>query len=420
MGFWSRLGILRGENGMTQNVLIVHNYYQIPGGEDTVVANEKKMLEAHGHKVWLYTRSNAELKSFGPFQKLALPFTAIYSRKTYREVKKLIRDNNIDVLHVHNTLSLISPSVYYAGFDCKIPVIQTMHNFRFLCPGAEFYRDGKICEDCVREKSGLWCGVKHKCYRGSFLQTLASSVTLKLHRMLGTYRKLHYICLTEFNKEKLLLLNRGKKQLIDECQVFVKPNFTYDPTDTHDCKKFVTENKADYYIYVGRLEEIKGIHVILKAFRKNGKELYVIGSGTREEIICQYIAKHDLKNIHLMGYQPRERVDELIRGANAMIVAPQWYETFGMTVVEAFASHTPVIVGDMGNAGGLVEEGKNGWHFSYRSAADLERVVAKVDALGEEQRRQIGENAYRTYADYYSEEVNYRMLKEIYDTVCRK
>ncbi|MGN0346283.1 MAG: glycosyltransferase, partial [Lachnospiraceae bacterium] len=262
---------------MTQNVLIVHNYYQIPGGEDTVVANEKKMLEAQGHKVWLYTRSNEELKTFGVFQKMALPFTTIYSRKTYREVKKLIRENNIDILHVHNTLSLISPSVYYAGFVCKIPVIQTMHNFRLLCPGAEFYRDGKICEDCVRKKSGLWCGVKHKCYRGSFFQTLASSVTLKLHRMLGTYRKLHFICLTEFNKEKLLLLNHRKKPQIDDCKVFVKPNFTYDPTHAQDCKKFVTENnvecgisvtnnaeceifvtekKADYYVYVGRLEEI--------------------------------------------------------------------------------------------------------------------------------------------------------------------
>lgn len=138
---------------------MVHNYYQIPGGEDTVVANEKKMLEEHGHKVVLYTRNNAELKTMNLLQKMLLPFTTIFNPKTYREIKKIIKKEKIDIVHVHNTLNLVSPSVYYAAKAMKVPVVQTIHNFRLLCPGATFYRDGHICEDCVSK--GLMCAVKH-------------------------------------------------------------------------------------------------------------------------------------------------------------------------------------------------------------------------------------------------------------------
>nr|WP_106784354.1 glycosyltransferase [Lysinibacillus timonensis] len=208
---------------LKHKILIVHNYYQIPGGEDTVVANEKKMLELNGHEVVLYSRNNSELKRMGKFRKLLLPFTTVFSIKTYKEVKKVIRQQNIELVHVHNTLNLISPSVYYAAFSCKVPVIQTIHNFRLLCPSATFYRDGVICEECVCK--GLKSAIKYSCYRGSKIQTLACVITLKIHRLLGTYRRLNFICLTEFNKRKLLELNKGKKQIIDPDKVFVKPNF---------------------------------------------------------------------------------------------------------------------------------------------------------------------------------------------------
>ncbi|MCP1450452.1 glycosyltransferase [Priestia megaterium] len=206
-----------------KRVLIVHNYYQIPGGEDTVVNNEKKMLEEKGYEVWFYSRNNDELKSMSRLRKLFLPVTTIFSFKTYVEVKNIIKRNKIGVVHVHNTLNLVSPSVYYAAFTTKTPVVQTIHNFRLLCPGALLYRNGNVCVDCIDK--GLKCAVVHKCYRESRLQTLACVITLKIHRFLGTYRKLNYICLTEFNKKKLLEINKGKKQIIDPSKVFVKPNF---------------------------------------------------------------------------------------------------------------------------------------------------------------------------------------------------
>lgn len=210
-----------------QKVLMVHNYYQIPGGEDTVVANEKRLLEEHGHEVVLYTRHNNELKGMSKLQKLCLPFKTIFNPRTYRDIKRIIKEEKIEIVHVHNTLNLISPAVYYAAVKMKVPAVQTIHNFRFLCPGATFYRDGHICEDCVRK--GLGCAVKHKCYRGSRSQTLICVISTWIHRHTGILGKINYIALTEFNKEKLLQLKQIKPE-----RVFVKPNFTFNSApETH-------------------------------------------------------------------------------------------------------------------------------------------------------------------------------------------
>lgn len=178
------------DNTRKHNILIVHNYYQIPGGEDTVVANEKKLLEENGHKVVLYSRNNYELKEMSTLQKVMLLFTTVFNPRTYRDIKHLIKTERIDIIHVHNTLNLISPAVYYAARAMKVPVVQTVHNFRLLCPGATFYRDGHICEDCVLK--GLMCPVNSR------LQTLACVISTKIHRMTGIYGKINYICLTEF------------------------------------------------------------------------------------------------------------------------------------------------------------------------------------------------------------------------------
>lgn len=209
-----------------QNVLIVHNYYQIPGGEDTVVSNEKRLLEEHGHKVILYCRDNKEIKDFSISQKLVLPFVSIFNGRTYRDIKRIIQEEQIQIVHVHNTLHLISPSVYYAAVHCHVPVAQTVHNFRLLCPGGTFYRDGHICEDCMRK--GLGCAIWHGCYRDSRIQTLVCVINMLVHRAMGIYKKINYICLTEFNKEKLLQIDRlGKGCVIDPDRVFVKSNFTF-------------------------------------------------------------------------------------------------------------------------------------------------------------------------------------------------
>lgn len=389
-----------------QNILIVHNYYQIPGGEDTVVANEKKMLEDHGHKVVLYSRNNSELKKMSRLQKLMLPFTTVFNPRTYRDIKRLIKTEQIDIVHVHNTLNLISPSVYYAARAMNVPVVQTVHNFRLLCPGATFYRDGHICEDCV--ENGLWCAVKHKCYRRSRIQTVACVLSTWFHRMTGIYGKINYICLTEFNKEKLLQLNRpGKKQIIDSKKVYIKPNFTYDISAQ-------IGGYREYYLYIGRVEKIKGLDILINAFAELPNEKIVIaGTGSQLE---EY-KKIATNNVKFVGFLDRNELIKYLLKAKAIIVPSQWYETFGMIIVEAYAAHKPVIVGNIGNIASLVENGITGLYFDYNCAKSLKNAIRKFENMNA---KEMEVNAYKKYKTEFTDEINYSILRLIYNVVKNK
>lgn len=388
-------------DGYKPNVLIVHNYYQIPGGEDTVVANEKRMLEKHGHKVVLYTRSNLELKKLSGTQKLMLPFTTVFNRRTYKEVKRIIRERRIDIVHVHNTLNLVSPSVYYAATACHVPVVQTIHNFRLLCPGATFYRDGHICEDCLEK--GLFCAVKHGCYRESRLQTLACVINAKFHRMTGIYKKLNYICLTEFNKDKLLSF----KQISPE-RVFVKPNFV----ESIDSEIVPPEKREDQFIFVGRLEKLKGVDVLLRAWKMMGDsapKLLLCGNGPMEEPCKAYIARNGLESVEMIGFVPNAETRKLIANSKGLILPTRWYEGFPMSIVEAFSVGTPVIVSDLGNAGSLVEEGVTGCKFIVDSSEELKKAVFRIAEYP-----YIIMNVEEKYSERYTEDQNYKYLMEIY------
>ena len=395
--------VLKGIDSMKKKILIIHNYYQIPGGEDVVVENEKKLLEDYGHEVILYSKNNSELKSLSLIQKVLLPFTTIFNYKTYRVVKKIICNNKIDIVHVHNTLNLVSPSVYYAAFACKTPVVQTVHNFRLLCPGATFFRDGDICEDCVSK--GLICAVKHRCYRESRFQTLACVISTWIHRMLGTYRRLNYICLTEFNKEKLLNLKK-----INSEKVFVKPNFVY--------SKFKTENVSsenrNYYIFAGRLDELKGIRILFEAWKSMGilaPKLIVCGTGPMDEWCREFLSNNADCNIEMKGFVANIDNRKLITNAKALILPTQWYEGFPMTIVEAYSVGTPVIGSDIGNVGSLIQNGITGWTFKHDSKEALVVAVKKA--------QQANLVVDRTQVDQYSVENNYKKLSEIYEKIGR-
>ena len=385
-------------NEKKQNILIVHNYYQIPGGEDTVVSNEKKMLEEHGHKVILYSRNNAELKHMSKLQKLFLTITTIFNPRTYKEIKSLIKSENIEIVHVHNTLNLISPSVYYAARAMKVPVVQTVHNFRLLCPGATFYRDGHICEDCVEH--GLRFAVKHSCYRGSRIQTLACVISTWFHRMTGIYGKVNYICLTEFNRQKILNLKQIKTE-----RVFVKPNFV-------ENNSFIPEEeRLNQFVFVGRLDKLKGVDILFEAWKRMGEgaiKLIVYGMGPMEGW-CKSFIKENVVNIEMRGFVPNDEALKIIANSKALVLPTQWYEGFPMSIVEAFSVGTPVICSDLGNAGSVVEEGITGYKFRYDS---IESIMSAIDKMREKPLNK--EKIKKIYEIKYSENANYKILNDIY------
>ena len=394
----------------TFQILIVHNEYQFAGGEDTVVKQDAALLKKHGHHVFFYTRKNEELKSYSKFQKLLLPFTTIFSLKSYREIRKTIQENHIDIVHVHNTLPLVSYSAYYAAKKEGCKLVQTIHNFRLVCPNALFYRDGHICEDCL--KKGIFCSIKHGCYRGSKAQTAMVALSLKIHRMLGTFKKPDaYIALTAFNKEKISSVVKPEK-------IFVKPNYlALNDNVASENKSQNTLPPFSYYVYAARLEHVKGIFVLLEAFRQLPNErLLLLGTGPDEGKVKEFLEKNKMDNVLCLGFMPHEETLSYLKQAKALIFPSLWYEGFPMTIVESLSCSTPVIASDTPNLTETIHTGENGYSFMTGSSEDLKKVIQTFSSLSEEASTQLRENAKKTYETHFTEKIIYKKMMEIYET----
>lgn len=404
-----------------QTILLVHNYYQLPGGEDVVFRNEKKLLETHGHRVVVYTRSNNELNGYSKVRKLIAAAASVFNLKTYFDIKRIIRKERIDIVHVHNTLALISPSVFYAAIRSKTPIVQTLHNFRMLCPNGIFFRKGNICEECVTK--GLQYAIKRKCYHNSRPQTVLLAFTIWLHRKTGIWRKVNFICLTEFNKGKLLKLNikrseKNKAPIIDSERVFVKPNFTYEPKidliNISVLERYAID-KQSYFLYAGRLEKIKGIDFLINAWKRMGVDapnLIVCGTGPLEKWCRDYVHVNKLSTVRFMGQVPHEKLLECMHDAKALIYPSRCYEGFPMTIIEAFSVGTPAVCSDLGNAGILVEEGITGEKYDEGNIYDFIRLIREMTAETKDKRRKMISDRYR---EKYTQREAYKNLIQIYE-----
>jgi len=407
----------------TYRVLLVHNEYQYAGGEDTVVKQDAELLKKHGHSVFYYIRKNEELRGAPALKKLMLPFTTVFSMRSYREIRELIRREHIEVVHVHNTLPLVSYSCYFAAKREKVRLIQTIHNFRLVCPNALFYRDGHICEDCL--KKGLFQGVKHGCYRDSRIQTLAVALTLRIHRLLGTFNMPDaYIALTEFNKEKI-------SPVAPEEKIYVKPNYLElaadVPADDDARSEEYMEMPYSYFVYAARLERVKGIFVLLEAFHKweeesdkgGGQEeaipkLLLLGTGPDEDEVKAYIERNHMKQVICLGFTAHDKALKLIRYAKAVLYPSLWYEGFPMTIVESLACATPVIASDTPNLAEKIKDGENGFLFRTGDAEALYEKLCTVSDMSEDGMKKTREQARQTYEKFFTEEIVYGKLMKIY------
>ena len=381
-----------------KRVLLVHNFYQIGGGEHTVFQNEMELLKRYGHLVSTYTRSNDELKN-EKWKLALLPFTTTWSFRTYRDVRRLIREKQIDVVHCHNTFPLISPSVYYAARSMGVPVVQTIHNFRFLCPNGLLFCDGRICERCM-EQGDFRRALKKGCYRNSGIQTAVVVAMLKIHRWLGTYRKINYIFLTDFNRRKFDGLLDTEAE-----NIFIKPNFVTRPQVAQTGKM---EKK---FVYAGRLDENKGIRFLLKAWKSVPQdcELHIYGDGPLRQLCEEAAEKYD--NIRLFGFRPQQEIFADLADAAALVFPSICYEGFSMILTESFGLGRPVLAADLGNHGALVRESGGGVVYPL---GDEEAFCRGVRELLENNAA-YARNALACYEEKLNEESNYEILRKIYD-----
>jgi glycosyltransferase involved in cell wall biosynthesis len=384
-------------------ILVIHNHYHssAPSGESRVVEEEQALLEAHGQRVVRYERRNDELDEYSRAQWLALGARAIWATDTTRDLRRLIGEFRPDVAHVHNFFPLISPSVYHACQAEAVPVVQTLHNYRLLCPAATFLRTGQVCEECVH--NGLRSSVLQGCYRGSHVQTLPVALMLWTHRRLRTWsRRVNvYVALTSFCREKFI------KGGLPRERIALKPNFLSAPPAPN-------QGHEGFALYIGRLTPEKSVGTILATWRHlDGVALKIIGDGASRPGLMSMVEREHIRGVEFLGRQPFESCMRNLRLARFLILSSIWYEAFPMTIVEAYAAGKPVIAPRLGSMAELVEDGRTGLLFEPGNPGDLaDKVRWMVQNDGAA--LAMGRRARERFEDRYTPERNYELLMGIY------
>ncbi|OQW76909.1 MAG: hypothetical protein BVN35_05650 [Proteobacteria bacterium ST_bin11] len=383
-------------------VLFVHNYYQQAGGEDAVVASECELLRAHGHEVELWRVDNKDL-SGSVLGKVKAALSTSYSRASLTIALDKLRRFKPDLVHVHNFFPQVSPSIFDACMQEGVPVVQTLHNYRLICPGAMLLRDGKVCELCIRGTP--YQAALYDCYRGSKLGSLVVAHMVSQHRQLGTWQHKvgRFIALTDFAKSKFVEAGFPVDKIV------VKPNFLYDPFQSSTIPKEV--EKSAYALFVGRISVEKGIDTMLNAWSFLSDEclLKVAGVGPLQEEL------KDKKNILALGRQDATQVSNLMRQAAYLVLPSEWYEGFPLVLVEAFAHGLPVLASRLGSMADIIRDGETGLLFTPGDPNDL-ASKAKWLLENPQQRQRLGANARSIFLEKYTAERNYFELMGVYDS----
>ena len=379
-------------------VLIIHNHYLEKGGEDQVVSAEVKLLEEHGHRVILYEKSNEYLERLPFFKKLLFILLEMnFSRDVYKEVKEIVKSEKPDIAHIHNIFFCITPAVYLALKEENVPIVQSLHNYRFFCLKGTFFHKGKPCEKCKDKQ--FFNAVWRRCWKGSFvLSCLLSGLNFKRNPDFNNINS--YIVTSEFSRNKLIEFG------LDEKKIFLKNNFLAIEGQ---------ESRGDnnYALYLGRFVDYKGVNTLMRAFESLPSfNLKMIGEGPLEKELDHFASAHN--NTELLGRVKREAVFEAIKNSSFIVFPSECYENMPMVIIESFAFSKPVIASNLGAIKEFVIDGVNGLLFEPGNPKDL---IEKITYLfsHDKERREMGINANRFYRERFDKENNYNELISIYN-----
>jgi glycosyltransferase involved in cell wall biosynthesis len=380
-------------------ILKVHNYYQQGGGEDQTLDAEVDLLESHGHHV---IRCLVHNNNITRTNLIGTAVRTIWSRPLYRRIYDLVQAHRPQVVHFHNTFPLVSPAGYYAARRAGAAVVQSLHNYRLICPNGLFYRQNRPCEECLG-KCGALPAIRHRCYHG-----IAGSATvaamLAWHHGVGTYRNSvdRYITMTQFSFAKFVAGGLPAEKIV------IKPHFlSTDPGPG--------PGDGGYAVFVGRLSAEKGVDTLLQAWMSPERPsipLKIVGDGPLAPAVANAAANHP--QIEWLGKQPVERVQCIIHHAAFLVFPSGCYETFGRAVIEAFASGTPVLISNAVAIAELVDPGRTGERFVAGDSRDLARqartLISNPNGL-----LAMRAEARREFVSRFTADKNYQSLMGVYN-----
>ena len=383
---------IAGHPARPPRVLVVHNRYQIRGGEDAVVERESAALARAGVETEVVLVSNDDIRS--PLDRLRVAAEAAHAGRGIATVLAAVDRFRPDVVHLHNTFPLISPGVHRVVRATGAATVQTLHNYRVTCANAQLARDGRPCEDCVT--GSPYNAVLHGCYRGSRIGSLAVARMIDVHRRSGTWTEAvdRFVALTPFAKSRFVAAG------LPADRIAVKPNGLPDPGRPPG-------GARSGILYVGRLSPEKGVLVLGAAARLARVPVAMLGDGP----LAAELAR--LGGPSLLGAGDRGVVATAMAGALALVVPSLWYEGLPMVIAEAFAAGTPVIASRIGALADIVEDGVTGLLVRPGDAADLARAADwladhPIDAA------RMGTAARAVFEERWSEEITTASLLSIY------
>jgi len=383
-------------------VLLVHNRYRdrFVSGENRMVELEVELLRNGGHDVVTYIRQSDEIAEFRTRERLRLPARVVWSTEDRRDLTRTASRMRPDVVHVHNTFPLISPSVISAIADLNIPLVTTLHNFRLICANGLLLRNGRPCEACLH--SSPIQGLLYGCYRGSRLSTAPITLNIAIHRWLQTWSRVSaFVALSEFARGKMV---QGG---FPEDRVVVKPNFTPDPGRQR-------LGAGEHFLFLGRLTREKGVDLLVSAWSARLGTLLVAGDGPALQDLSETAGGDG--TVRFLGQRSTEECGDLLRSARALVVPSRAYEGFPVAVVEAFAHGVPVIGPAHGAFPEIIDHGKTGFLFRPGDREDLLRRIQELHTP--DRSVEMGEAARRAYEANYTPERNLKILEGIYEQVC--
>ncbi len=363
-------------------ILVLHCAYQYKGGEDSVVEEEIGLLASEGHEVELLLFSNAGNNAL---KVLSLPFNL----SSYVKTRKKLKAFKPDIVHLHNIHFAASPSVIYAIKRSNIPFVNTLHNYRLLCPSGTLFFDEKPFLDSLNQRFP-YTAVKKGVYRHSKLLTFWLAFSIYIHQIIGTWKLCNkYIVLTEYARQMLLTskLNLKNDQLV------IKPNFCIAPS-------LSTQNREAHFLFIGRFTIEKGIRLLLNVFAGSRYKIKVAGDGPLKSEVIEFANKN--ANIEFLGTLNKKQVFKEMQSCSALIFPSIWFEGMPLTIIEAFACGTPVIASRLGAMDSMITNEYNGLHFEPNDQSELETQVKKWLQMNEISQQLYQKNALTTYQEVYS------------------
>lgn len=374
-------------------ILLVHNYYQDPGGEDGVFHQESDALQERHTTDRLTFRNRKGLT--GLIQYLLYPYNIFAAFRMRRKIREFAPD----VIHIHNIHYASGPILFRTARRLKIPVVFTLHNYRMVCPSALLFYKGERYMGSLG-KAFPWDAVRKGVLDGSVPKTFLTAFAYRLHAWLGTWKNVDaFLPLTTYGKNLLL---QGRLSIPEE-NIYVKPNFI-EPL----APGILSPGDEPFFLFIGRLSEEKGVRQLLQAFNVPGAPpLRIIGDGPLRNLPAE-------ANIRHLGYMKREKIGEYILACKGIVIPSICLEGFPLAVLEGFSLKTPVILSQEVAAGEVIEDGKNGFLIDPKNFADKIKEIYHRPGL-----EKIGERGFETYQAHFTKEKVMQLLEDIYREILR-